>query len=128
MIHGTLGNIRNGDDERRLITEHSSSEGGFTYNRFFIKSTDAGPLGNHYHSEKTEDFLILKGGGKFIGQMVDEKEQVIGERIELLLTENSVVQVPPRLVHVFVLEKGSEMVCHSNKPFDFDDMHTWKLL
>lgn len=109
-------------DERRIISEFNSPAGDFSIQQFEIKKEI--PLGNHYHNEKDEIFVILKGGGYVILQNTKEKK----EKETTLLETGSVVYVPKNTAHTFVLEEGSEMICFSTKAFDKDDLFPWVLV
>ncbi len=101
-------------DTRRRIDEYNGSNFAFTH--FDVKSI--APLGEHYHAEKTETFVILKGGGIFLSCPVNEQGERIGEIEKTRIERNSVVSIPPFVAHTFVLEEGTEMICFSSARFD----------
>lgn len=131
IITGKLGPVRNGDDERRLITAFGSKNDGFELTHFIIRKTTKAPLGNHYHREKTETFMILDGSGILTYAEVveiDGKVSLFKKPETIELSGGTVVQILPYTSHAFHLEEGSVMVCFSSRPFDSNDMPSCKII
>ncbi len=103
-------------DARRAISEFNSPTGGFSIQSFIV-TADELPLGNHFHNDKEETFVILEGGGKVLLAQVNEDGQPIQIAI-YSLEAGSVVKVCPRTAHTFFLKPGSRMICFSSKAFD----------
>ena len=121
MIHGTLKSVK--EDGRRKIEEFSSLEGDFSIQLFTILSEQ--PLGDHYHEEKDEIFVILEGSGKLVTDSIDKEAWGGGRYLNSCeLKIGSVVLVKKRVAHRFILEPGSKMICFSSKAFDENDFHT----
>lgn len=119
------------DDERRRIASFESEEHGFEVSHFDIKQTTTAPLGNHYHREKTETFLILEGSGTLVCcdvAEIDGAPTSMGNLERIALSKGTVVHVQSYTAHAFFLEESSVMVCWSSKPFDGKDMPTFKLI
>lgn len=103
-------------DSRRVIFEISLEEvekyGGFKPLRFQdFTITNANPLGNHFHRELHELFLITQG----------EEVQVHLENIEThefiptLVSAGSLIRIPPGIAHAFRFQNGiGTMVCFSS--------------
>lgn len=117
MFYGKF--IKVHEDERRIISEFNSPRGGFSVQFFRIKTES--PLGNHYHKEKYEVFVITKGGGKLFTKNINQK----GEARKTALEEGSIVKIHPFLAHCFILKTGSEMICYSSAPFDEKDVNKY---
>jgi hypothetical protein len=107
------------EDDRRAIYELNLSKRSFQ--GFLIK--EPVPLGNHFHTRKTEDFTILKGGGIVMTQSVFTDGTPKGDAQKHLLTvDNCSIRIPALTAHAFVLDPGTEMICVSSEPFNPDDM------
>lgn len=115
------------EDARRIISGCNANEVDFSIQRFVIKKE--GPLGNHYHKEKDEVFVIVKGSGRVILQHVDfnNLDNYTDAKI-FFLKEGSVVYVSPYTAHTFMLRSGSEMICFSTRVFNPKDEHPWVLV
>jgi quercetin dioxygenase-like cupin family protein len=113
-------------DNRRTILECNFPTSSVQY--FMITSTL--PLGNHFHKERQETFVILKGRGKCIWLALDKDGFPLdGEQVTMDIREGSVIQIPPFTAHAFSLEPESIMICYSSIRFDPDhqDMFPYKL-
>ncbi|MEK7603951.1 MAG: WxcM-like domain-containing protein [Patescibacteria group bacterium] len=132
IIIGKIEPIRGGDDDRRMITAYESKDGEFEITYFVIRKTMGAPLGNHYHREKKETFLILNGSGILTYADVVEvnnKVRLYLEKPDIIeLHEGTVVQILPYTAHAFRLEEGSVMVCFSDKAFNANDMPFCKVI
>jgi quercetin dioxygenase-like cupin family protein len=120
----TVGTMRLAhQDERRSIYEYGGE--GFSIQRFVVHQRV--PFGNHFHRRKTETFFIVKGGGDLYMQPADLLTNR-GNKWSLVAGEFAVI--PPFTAHAFMLEPGSEMICHSSEPFDPSDpdMHQCKII
>jgi len=117
-----VGQIKHGAnvDERRIIDECNSPEGGFSVQDFTI---DVGnlPLGNHYHRNKTEIFKITGGRGLFFAAEVGDDGRP-GEISVHNVLPGTCIKVPPGTTHAFLLDAGSTMTCFSSEVFDPQDM------
>lgn len=87
------------------------------------------PLGNHFHKERHETFVIASGGGKCCYVTVNENGVPNGEQVTLPVRQGSVIQIHPLTAHAFLLEPGSTMLCFSSIPFDSEnqDMFAFQL-
>lgn len=113
------------EDERRAIFEYNSIESNFSIQSFRIKTKI--PLGNHYHKNKEEIFVILKGKGKLITCPVNQEGVVIEEKQKIDICAGSVIKIKSYTAHTFLLEPNSEMICFSSAAFDPNDLITHKL-
>lgn len=100
-------------DARRTIHEYNDPAQDLSVQLFEIERPI--PLGNHYHKEKDETFVITAGGGFVRLQGKDVCS-------DLRLQQGSVVMVPAGVTHTFVLREGSTMICFSSKAFNAKDM------
>jgi hypothetical protein len=126
-----------GHDHRRTIYEMNFPS--HSWQGFRIYHRD--PLGNHYHTEKTERFHILKGRARLATlSLVPKQPNATGRRTALgepevrIVDETTpVIEIPPCTAHAFsfifenhaemmdeksVLESAAVMLCWSSKPFD----------
>lgn len=104
-------------DERRRISEFNGSN--CSVQKFLIFSDNL-PLGRHFHRNKAETFVILKGGGVVLLCDTDHEGNRFGEVRHHDLYQHSVIVIEPRTAHTFYLTPGTEMLCHSSTPFDPD--------
>jgi quercetin dioxygenase-like cupin family protein len=129
MIFDTVnvGNFEHAHtDNRRTILECNLPTSSIQY--FTITSTL--PLGNHFHKERQETFVILKGRGKCVWLSLNgEGRPLSSEQVTADVREGSVIQILPFTAHAFSLEPGSIMLCFSSIRFDLDDqdMFPYKL-
>ena len=108
------------EDSRRIISEFNSNEGDFAVKHFLVK--EQLPLGNHYHTKKTEVFIVLKGQGILRSCPIDKATgKPIGDVETKELDNKSVVAVPAYVAHTFTFEPGSEVLCFSSKAFNEED-------
>ncbi len=106
-------------DTRRTISELNYTNGSCA---LLDVHDGSKPLGQHYHKNKTETFLVVQGSGTVRTAEVDDEGMIIGDVMVTSLTKNSVVVIPPMHTHRFDLEIGTSMVMISSTPFDPDDM------
>ena len=105
-------------DGRRRIMEFNGDD--FSIQNFKIKREI--PLGNHYHKNKTETFIVLSGQGIVLLSPIDSKTGSQGEIMTNRLEAGSVIRVDPYIAHTFILKPGSKMICFSSEPFDSNNM------
>src|SRR3989338_9280110 len=117
VVIGTIAFVH--EDNRRSIAEFDSPEGGFSVHIFKIKEKI--PLGNHYHAEKDEVFVIVGDGMVFFAE-VNRDTFEVGYICGEVVTTGSVIKIPAYTAHTFVLKPGSKMLCYSTKPFDKEDL------
>ena len=112
-------------DERRIIYDCNLNECGIQH--FYIKSTE--PLGNHYHKNKQEVFVIVQGEGIFAYLPLTQEGKPIGKQKIIPVKTGNVIKVAPFTAHAFRLNIGSTMWCFSSAPFDPKnmDMHCCQL-
>ncbi|HEY9690759.1 MAG TPA: hypothetical protein V6D15_00970 [Oculatellaceae cyanobacterium] len=112
-------------DERRIIDDCNLNGCGIQH--FYIKSSE--PLGNHYHKNKREVFVIVEGKGIFTYLPLNQEGKPIGKQKTIPVKTGNVIKVAPFTAHAFRLNIGSTMWCFSSAPFDSDnlDMHFCKL-
>lgn len=113
------------EDNRRIILECNLS----TSSVQFFTINEAIPLGNHFHKERHETFVIVTGEGICSYLTLTKNGEPCGEQITLEVRPGSVVQIHPFTAHVFRLKPGSTMLCFSSIPFDPDhnDMFAFEL-
>ena len=127
FFFGTLPMPAVADDARRTIYEINLPR--CSVQGFDIKS-NVGPLGNHFHQKKWEQFHILEGGGTLYTQTVDKDNNATGPLEQKQVMANGECHIINAFTaHAFVLEPGTKMLCYSSEPFNPDDkdMHPFKV-
>jgi len=104
-------------DDRRVIFECNLPTS--SVQQFVIHGT--APLGNHFHKERQETFVVTGGEGRCAYLSLDKDGHPIGRQQFFELKKGSVIQIMPFTAHAFRLEPGSSMLCFSTIPFDPDD-------
>jgi quercetin dioxygenase-like cupin family protein len=112
-------------DNRRVIFECNLPTS--SVQKFFINAKE--PLGNHYHKERHETFVIISGQGKCACLPLNKDGELQGELVVFPIKQGSVIQVTPFTAHAFRLEPESTMICFSSIPFDPEnpDMFVYQL-
>ncbi len=118
MLIGKIGFIH--EDQRRKIEEYNSEEEDFSIQAFAV--FEEIPLGNHYHAQKTEIFIIIKGEGEFV-----YLPSPFGDKEVCHVEAGSVIKVGPLEPHRFILKPGSKMTCFSSNAFDKEDLIPLKI-
>ena len=104
-------------DDRRVIFECNLPTS--SVQQFVIYGS--APLGNHFHKERQETFVVTSGEGRCAYLSLDKDGNPIGRQQFSELKKGSVIQIMPFTAHAFRLEPGSTMLCFSSIPFDPDD-------
>ena len=126
-VVGTLLEVHR--DVRRAIAEYNAMDMSFSVQRFSITGHE--PLGNHYHRQKSETFVITSGFGVVILASMRENGEVLGGPKRHRIAPGSVIHVPAMTAHVFVFTTDSaEMFCWSSAGFDraAPDIHPYVLV
>ncbi len=97
------------EDERRTLIEWAT--GNFKECKVAIMKQD-GVLGNHWHANKDETFLLLSGKAKKVA---------IGGEEWLDLDGPKVFHVPRHTRHSFYLEKGAILLGAASELYDVHD-------
>ena len=111
-ITGVLGFAH--EDDRRIIHEINFADSAVQ--EFTLKKEAI--LGNHYHKEKSETFVVTKGKGIVVLCPLDTDGNKIGEPTQANIHENMVINIPKYMAHTFKLEEGTVMLCYSSAPYD----------
>ena len=114
------------EDARRTILEEEFPDEPLSLQRQIIK--DRLPLGNHYHEHKREVFVVLAGGGmvRYARVGEDGRPEEVQQREDI--GPGSVIVVPARVAHAFLLQPGSELLCFSEVLFDEQDLNRLVLI
>jgi D-lyxose ketol-isomerase len=96
------------DDRRRLI---EFGQGPFAVCKAIV-AKDGCALGNHYHTRKTENFLLLSGRAVRVVIGSEESENVAAPQEWT---------VPPGTFHAFYLEPGAILIGTATAEFDPTD-------
>ena len=110
------------DDHRRAISEFNSPQGGFSVQSFVVK--ERSPLGNHYHTQKEETFVVY-GTGELRTCDVGLTGEPTGPVMIYPITPGSVYHIKPCTAHTFLLDPDSSMFCFSSEPFDENNKDMW---
>lgn len=109
------------EDDRRKIEEFESPHCSLSVSRLTILRDSV--LGNHFHKNKTETFVVIKGSGWVLQRSVNEEGERITDTKLSHLHVGSVVVIPPLTAHTFGMRKESELLCFSSATFDPLDLH-----
>lgn len=102
-------------DERRILYDWAA--GNFKSAKA-IEILQTISIGGHFHKNKDEEFLLLKG--KFL------KVQ-IGENVNENISAPYYINVPRGVYHEFLCEAGSILLGTATEHFDKNDEHTNKI-
>lgn len=104
-------------DERRVISEFNSPEGGFSVQE--IRVQQLSPLGNHYHQKKQEIFTLLRGAAVLVTEHVDQNtgQRLPDTRETRHLEMGSSWLIPAWTAHTVVAEPGAVLHCVSSQPY-----------
>lgn len=97
------------EDQRRVIYDWAS--GDFKSCKAVVVKEEI-PIGNHYHNNKTEEFLLLQG---------TFKELTVGPSTEYNIEAPKKVVVPPGTFHRFICTEGSILIGVATELFDPND-------
>ncbi len=97
------------EDDRRIIYDWAAGE--FKSAKAVVVK-QAIPIGDHYHKNKEETFLLLQG--KFM-------ELVVGDDKRKDIPAPFVVFVPKGVYHKFICEPGSILLGVATELFDIND-------
>jgi mannose-6-phosphate isomerase-like protein (cupin superfamily) len=96
------------EDDRRKLSEFGNG-GNWKVCKVLEMKEDSW-IGNNYHKEKDEMFLLLKGSGSF----------TIGDQMSVQFAPYSVL-VPRHTYHAFRLSKDSVLLCLASELHDPND-------
>jgi len=96
------------EDHRRALYELGAGGNWAVLKVVIVKAVTS--IGNHYHKNKRELFLLLEGRGNVI---IDGKSTSI--------TKNSSILIEPMQMHSFILDVGSVLLCLASKDHDPTD-------
>lgn len=97
------------EDERRII--YDWAQGSFKSAKAAVIKKRM-PVGDHYHKNKDEEFLLLQG--EFL-------ELQVGEDIQYNIKAPHKVHIPRGTYHRFVCEEGSILLGTATELFDIND-------
>lgn len=97
------------EDDRRII--YDWADGNFKSAKAVIVKKEI-PIGDHYHKNKEEEFLLLTG--MFL-------ELQVGEEITYNVKAPHKVFIPKNTYHKFICEKGSILLGTATELFDIND-------
>jgi len=79
-------------------------------------------LGNHYHRELTETFLLAQGEAHLLTRDVDAEGSATATIEKQTLVAPVVIVMPPFTAHCFQFSGPAVLICDSDKPFDKNDL------
>ena len=97
------------EDSRRLLIDWNDGMPIETVKIVTAKETCV--LGNHYHKEKTERFMLLAGQATY---------KLDDSRPETMIINKPVI-IKPNVKHEFILTEGSLMICLVDRLYDAKD-------
>lgn len=97
------------EDERRILVDYPFPDGIKSIK--LVTAKDGCLVGNHWHKEKDEYFILLKGSGVAVTNLWDSKEMVVGE----------IISCPRGTPHTFKLVEGSQLLGLATELFDETD-------
>lgn len=97
------------EDHRRLLIDWNDGIDIKTCK--IVKAKDDCLLGDHYHKEKTERFMLLHGSAKYSLDGSDMQQ----------MTPLKPLIVKPNVVHSFYLTQGSLLLCLVDRLYDESD-------
>ena len=100
------------EDGRRILVEWAT--GNFKECKVAVMKSP-GILGDHWHADKDEVFLLLSGRASQV---------VIGNKLSLNMVGPCVFEVPRGTYHRFVLEAGSVLLGAATELYDKADERT----
>lgn len=98
------------NDERRTLIEWISDTPFCMAKAVLVKTHSV--IGNHYHKEKNETFLLLQGYALRV---------VIGDTVQGGVHAPALFEVPKGAFHSFELEAGSILLGVADRPHDPED-------
>ncbi len=98
------------DDHRRTLIEWVANKAFCTSKVIIAKSSS--PIGDHYHLQKNEQFLLISGMARRVVLGATEEKNVLSPRV---------FDVPKGMYHLFELEPGSILIGVADKPHDASD-------
>jgi mannose-6-phosphate isomerase-like protein (cupin superfamily) len=98
------------EDDRRTLIEWISDEPFCMTKAVIIKTHSV--IGNHYHREKNEKFLLLTGRAQRV---------IIGDIEQWNVAAPALFDVPKGAFHSFECEAGSILLGVADKPHDPED-------
>ena len=75
------------------------------------------PRGRHFHKNKEENLLVLKGNIKVTCWKVGDEENVL----EIELNEGEIINIKPMCVHVYYSINGASAIEFSSKKLNYND-------
>lgn len=107
-----MNSIYEHENDKRILIEWIENT-PFCSTKAIIAKTDS-PIGGHYHKEKNEIFLLLKGKAKRV---------IIGKTEQRDVKAPHLWECPKGTYHLFELKKKSILLGAADKPFDSEDEH-----
>ncbi|HSE29523.1 MAG TPA: hypothetical protein VLA77_02980 [Candidatus Saccharimonadales bacterium] len=122
-------------DDRRTISEVDvPTETGFGIGRMTLLEINAPvdgkpvTLGDHYHMEDRERFLLTRGRGVLTSCHVSPVGQLVGPLKVDSVQAGDVIVIEPFVAHTFVFDGPATLVCVSSMTFDPKDTEVRKLM
>lgn len=109
------------EDARRTIFEIESNFGKIVRKTIlFVK--EGSLIGNHYHRECTENFLLLSGKVRLWIREIGQSGMAISEENKIYEVEApALITIKPFLAHRFVCDCPTTLVCDADRPFNPED-------
>lgn len=73
--------------------------------------------GNHYHKDREENLLVIKGNLKARYWLVDNDDEVL----ELVLTQGDIVNVKQGVAHVYISKERASAIEFSPQVLNYND-------
>ncbi len=113
------------EDARGSLVQNESTEIRNRMKHFFVSTSKKGVIrGQHYHTEKVEWFLVIKGRARIYFEDINTHEK---DSVELVETNPQVVEVPVLIAHSIENIGTEEMILLAivNEPLDKNNPDTF---
>ena len=120
--------LRKRVDQRGFLIENTNEDIFDGVKHFFIAVSKKGAVrGNHYHLEKTEWFLVIKGTCEVLIKDIDTGK---GKKLIIKDSDNIMINIEPNKAHAFKNIGKEEMIILAlvNESFNCDIPDTFDYL
>lgn len=117
--------LKKKEDDRGILFQNENRDIRDKMKHFFVSvSKPKAVRGQHYHTKKTEWFLVIKGKAKIYFEDLKTKEK---DEVDVNADSPQIVEVPPMIAHA-IKNIGKEkmmLLAIVNEPLDEDSPDTF---